>query len=94
MPVTLTYLFKETRHVPGVFVRDLLRLVDAVRGFAASVDAAVGTFQDGGCFAALARLRRRLTPSRLPRPYHLVVSLERADQALSSDTGAYSHQSV
>ena len=36
------------------FVRDLLRLVDAVRGFAASVDAAVGTFQDGGCFAALA----------------------------------------
>ena len=41
MPVTLTYLFKETRHVPGVFVRDLLRLVDAVHGFAASADAAV-----------------------------------------------------
>ena len=54
MPVTLTYLFKETRHVPGVFVRDLLRLVDAVHGFAASADAAVGTFKDGGCFAALA----------------------------------------
>ena len=54
MPVTLTYLFKETRHVPGVFVRDLLRLVDAVRGFAASDDAAVDTFEVGGCFAALA----------------------------------------
>ena len=53
MPVTLTYLFKETRHVPGVFVRDLLRLVDAVHGFAASADAAVGTFKDGGCFEAL-----------------------------------------
>ena len=36
------------------FFRDLLRLVDAVHGFAASVDAAVGTFTDGGCFAALA----------------------------------------
>ena len=52
--MTLTYLFKETRHVPGVFVRDRLRLVDAVHGFAASVDAAVGTFTDAGCFAALA----------------------------------------
>ena len=51
MPVTLTYLFKETRHVPGVFVRDLLRLVDAVHGFAASADAAVDTFEDGGCFS-------------------------------------------
>ena len=46
MPVTLTYLFKETRHVPGVFVRDLLRLVDAVHGFAASVDAVVRAFKD------------------------------------------------
>ena len=54
MPVTLTYLFKETRHVPGVFVRDLLRLVDAVRGFAASVDAAVNAFEDGLCLAGLA----------------------------------------
>ena len=52
--MTLTYLVKQNRYVPGVFVRDLLRLVDAVRGFAASVDAAVGTFTDGGCFAALA----------------------------------------
>ena len=39
---------------PNHFVRDLLRLVGAVRGFAASVDAAVDTFEDGGCFAALA----------------------------------------
>ena len=53
-PLTLTNLFKQTRHVPGVFVWDLLRLVDAVHDFAASVDAAVGTFTDGGCFAALA----------------------------------------
>ena len=52
--MTLTYLFKQTRHVPGVFVRGLLRLVDAVHGFAASADAAVDTFEDGGCFAALA----------------------------------------
>ena len=51
MPVTLTYLFKETRHVPGVFVRDLLRLVDAVHGFAASVDAAVRAFKDD-CYSA------------------------------------------
>ena len=55
-PLTLTYLFKETRHVPGVFVRDLLRLVDAVRGFAASADAAVDTFEDGGCFSTGWRL--------------------------------------
>ena len=54
MPVTLTYLFKETRHVPGVFVRDLLRLVDAVHGFAASADAAVNAFEDGLCLAGLA----------------------------------------
>ena len=40
--------------MPAVFVWDLLRLVDVVHGFAASVDAAVGTFTDGGCFAALA----------------------------------------
>ena len=53
-PLTLTYLFRQTRHGSAVFVRDLLRLVDAVHGFAASVDAAVGTFTDGGCFAALA----------------------------------------
>ena len=53
-PSTLTYLFRLTRLVSAVFVRDLLRLVDAVHGFAASVDAAVGTFKDGGCFAALA----------------------------------------
>ena len=53
-PLTLTYLFRQTRHVPAVFVWDLLRLVDAVHGFAASVDAAVGKFKDGGCFAALA----------------------------------------
>ena len=65
MPVTLTYLFKETRHVPGVFVRDLLRLVDAVRGFAASVDAAVDTFEDGGCFSRLRRLQHWLTPPPL-----------------------------
>ena len=53
-PLTLTYLFRQTRHGSAVFVRDLLRLVDAVHGFAASVDAADGTFKDGGCFAALA----------------------------------------
>ena len=52
--MTLTYLFRQTRLVSAVFVRDLLRLVDAVHDFAASVDAAVGTFKDGGCFAALA----------------------------------------
>ena len=53
-PLTLTYLFRQTRLVSAVFVRDLLRLVDAVHGFAASADAAVDTFEDGGCFAALA----------------------------------------
>ena len=52
MPVTLTYLFKQTRHVFGVFVWVLLRLVDGFHGFAASDDAAVDTFEDGGCFAA------------------------------------------
>ena len=52
--MTLTYLFRQTRLVSAVFVRDLLRLVDAVHGFAASDDAAVDTFEDGGCFAALA----------------------------------------
>ena len=52
--MTLTYLFRQTRHGSAVFVRDLLRLVDAVHGFAASVDAAVDTFEDGGRFAALA----------------------------------------
>ena len=36
------------------FVRDLLRLVDAVLGFAASVDAAVNAFEDGLCLAGLA----------------------------------------
>ena len=53
-PLTLTYLFRQTRLVSAVFVWDLLRLVDAVHGFAASADAAVDTFEDGGCFAALA----------------------------------------
>ena len=53
-PLTLTYLFRQTRLVSAVFVRDLLRLVDAVHGFAASADAAVDTFEDGGCSAALA----------------------------------------
>ena len=52
--MTLTYLFKRTRHVSPVFVWDLLRLVGGFHGFAASVDAADGTFKDGGCFAALA----------------------------------------
>ena len=52
--MTLTYLFRQTRLVSAVFVWDLLRLVDAVHGFAASDDAAVDTFEDGGCFAALA----------------------------------------
>ena len=50
-PLTLTYLSRQPRHVPGPFVWDLLRLVD---GFAAKADAAVDTFEDGGCFAALA----------------------------------------
>ena len=53
-PLTLTYLFRQTRLVSAVFVWDLLRLVDAVHGFAAKADAAVDTFEDGGCFAALA----------------------------------------
>ena len=52
--MTLTYLFRQTRLVSAVFVWDLLRLVDAVHGFAESIDAAVGTSQDGGCFAGLA----------------------------------------
>ena len=52
--MTLTYLFKRTRHVSGVFVWHLLRLVGGFHGFAASDDAAVDTFEDGGCFAALA----------------------------------------
>ena len=52
--MTLTYLFRQTRHGSAVFVRDLLRLVDAVRGFAASVDAAVNAFEDGLCLAGLA----------------------------------------
>ena len=52
--MTLTYLFRQTRLVSAVFVWDLLRLVDAVHGFAASADAAVDTFEDGGCFAAFA----------------------------------------
>ena len=52
--MTLTYLFKQPRHVSGAFVWDLLRLVDGFHGFAASDDAAVDTFEDGGCFAALA----------------------------------------
>ena len=52
--MTLTYLFKRTRHVSPVFVWELLRLVGGFGIFAASVDAAVGTFKDGGCFAALA----------------------------------------
>ena len=47
------YLFKRTRHVSPVFVWDLLRLVDGFQGFAASDDAAVDTFEDGGRFAAL-----------------------------------------
>ena len=49
--MTLTYLFRQTRHGSAVFVRDLLRLVDAVRGFAASVDAAVRAFKDD-CYSA------------------------------------------
>ena len=53
-PLTLTYLFKQTRHVSPVFVWNLLRLVGGFHGFAASDDAAVDTFEDGGCFAALA----------------------------------------
>ena len=53
-PLTLTYLFKQSRHVSGAFVWDLLRLVDGFHGFAASDDAAVDTFEVGGCFAALA----------------------------------------
>ena len=52
--MTLTYLFKQTRHVSGVFVWVLLRLVDGFHGFAAKADAAVNAFEDGGCFAALA----------------------------------------
>ena len=39
------------------------------------------------------RLQRRLTPSRLPRACRTIVSLERADEALSSDTSAYNHPS-
>ena len=53
-PLTLTCLFRQTRLVSAVFVWDLLRLVDGFHGFAASDDAAVDTFEDGGCFAALA----------------------------------------
>ena len=53
-PLTLTYLFRQTRLVSAVFVWDLLRLVDAVHGFAASVDAAVNAFEDGLCLAGLA----------------------------------------
>ena len=49
--MTLTYLFRQTRHGSAVFVRDLLRLVDAVHGFAASVDAAVRAFKDD-CYSA------------------------------------------
>ena len=52
--MTLTYLFKQPRHVSGVFVWDLLRLVGGFHGFAESIDAAVDTFEDGGRFAALA----------------------------------------
>ena len=52
--LTLTYLFRQTRHGSAIFVRDLLRLVDAVHGFAASVDAAVNAFEDGLCLAGLA----------------------------------------
>ena len=51
--MTLTNLFRQTRHGSAVFVRDLLRLVDAVHGFAASADAAVDTFEDGLCLAGL-----------------------------------------
>ena len=49
--LALACLFKQTRFVPGAFVWDLLRLVDAVHGFAASVDAAVGAFEDD-CYSA------------------------------------------
>ena len=52
--MTLTYLFKQSRHVSGVFVGDLLQLVDGFHGFAAKADAAVDTFEDGGCLAGLA----------------------------------------
>ena len=51
--MTLTYLFKQPRHVSGAFVWDLLRLVDGFHGFAAKADAAVNPFEDGGRFAAL-----------------------------------------
>ena len=54
MPVTLTYLFKQTRHMSGVFVWDLLRLVDGFHGFAAKADAAVNAIEDGLCLAGLA----------------------------------------
>ena len=53
-PLTLTYLFKRTRHVSPVFVWDLLRLVGGFHGFAKGGFAAVNAFEDGSCFAALA----------------------------------------
>ena len=52
--MTLTYLFKQPRHVSGVFVWDLLRLVGGFHGFAKGGFAAVNAFEDGSCFAALA----------------------------------------
>ena len=52
--MTLTYLFKRTRHVSPVFVWDLLRLVGGFHGFAKGGFAAVNAFEDGGCFAELA----------------------------------------
>ena len=53
-PLTLTYLFKRTRHVSPVFVWDLLRLVGGFLCFASAFHSAVSTFENGGCFAALA----------------------------------------
>ena len=52
--MTLTYLFRQTRHVSPLFVWDLLRLVGGFHGFAESIDAAVDTFEDGLCLAGLA----------------------------------------
>ena len=52
--MTLTYLFKQPRHVAGAFVWDLLRLVSGFHGFAKGGFAAVNAFEDDGCFAALA----------------------------------------
>ena len=52
--MTLTYLFKRTRHVSPVFVWDLLRLVGGFYGFAKGSFAAVNAFEDDSCFAALA----------------------------------------